>query len=80
MLCRPLTVDCSDWDGERSSGGENIRDASHLLFELFDKTRTGLHLLSHINNNRSLACGTRIDPHWEANFSAVTQRALWNGL
>jgi hypothetical protein len=80
MVCRPMTVDCSDWDLKKTSGGENVWGAGHLVRELFNKTPTGIELLSHINATRYSALRTRLDPDWKTNFRDTTARSLWDGL
>ena len=80
MVCRPLAVDCSDWDGEfTASTWRKIRDAGHLLHELFNKTPTGFQLLSHINVTRELALRTHLAPDWERNFDILEPNGLWSG-
>ena len=80
MVCRPLAVDCSDWDGEFTRAWKKISDAGHLVHELFNKTPTGIELLSHINNTRGLAMKTHLHPDWQGSFSHSDPRGLWAGL
>lgn len=78
MLCRPLAVDCSIFEGARSTGGGTLSDAGSLLGELIRRTTLGLRVLAHVNAARAAARTTHLAPDWRATGCTDSDR-LWEG-
>lgn len=79
MVCRPLAVNCSTFEGARSTSGGTPRDAGSLLGELSKRTTLGLRTLGHVNAARAAAQPTHLAPDWRETTDHTDATRLWEG-